>query len=51
MGKALLSESEKQNLPLIYQKQFLFNLGVTRNIRHNPNNHELDCILIEGKLR
>lgn len=28
MGKALLSDSEKPNLPLLYQKQFLFNLGV-----------------------
>jgi tetratricopeptide (TPR) repeat protein len=35
MGKALLSENEKQNLPLIYQKQFLFNLGVTCGIDYH----------------
>jgi hypothetical protein len=28
MGKALLSENERNSIPIVYQKQFLFNLGV-----------------------
>lgn len=35
MGKALLSETEKHNLPLIYQKQFLFNLGTAYLLKGN----------------
>lgn len=30
LGKALLSESERNNTPPAYQKMFAFNLGVSK---------------------
>lgn len=35
MGKALLSEEERNNIPIVYQKQFLFNLGTGYLLKGN----------------
>jgi len=50
MGKALLSESEKANLPLIYQKQFLFNLGTAYLLKGNyvdAKNRLRECLAMQ----
>jgi hypothetical protein len=48
MGKALLSDTERPNLPLIYQKQFEFNLGVTTYLVHKFLNVFKTAYLLKG---
>jgi len=47
MGKALLSENERNSIPILYQKQFMFNLGV---LNEHRNDNCIDRLFIERKL-